>query len=121
MSTPLQRQRLLAQMGFFILFAVTPVFDLLRYDLTQGHAYFLTLDWRIGMDDFINGRATPLQAAGNILLYLFLPLIGALGLILGVAWKWGRLYCGWLCPHFSVVETINRLMLRATGDRKSVV
>jgi polyferredoxin len=36
-------------------------------------------------------------------------------LIIGVAWKWGRLYCGWLCPHFSVVETINRLMLIATG------
>ena len=42
-------------------------------------------------------------------------MLGTLGLIIGVAWKWGRLYCGWLCPHFSVVETINRLMLFATG------
>src|SRR5690606_34810981 len=32
-----------------------------------------------------------------------------------IAWRWGRLYCGWLCPHFSAVETINRLMLRASG------
>jgi len=32
-----------------------------------------------------------------------------------VAWRWGRLYCGWLCPHFSVVETINRAMRRASG------
>jgi polyferredoxin len=24
-------------------------------------------------------------------------------------------YCGWLCPHFSVVETINNLMRRAFG------
>jgi polyferredoxin len=44
-----------------------------------------------------------------------LPLLGAAALVIGVAWKWGRLYCGWLCPHFSVVETINRLMLMATG------
>ena len=29
---PLQRARLLAQMGFFALFTVTPIFDLLRYD-----------------------------------------------------------------------------------------
>jgi len=116
MAKPLlQRSRLLAQMGFFVLFTMTPIFDLLRYDLTQGHAWFLTLEWRLGMDDFIAGRTTPLAAAGNVLLYLFVPIIGVLGLLLGVAWKWGRLYCGWLCPHFSVVETINRLMLRATG------
>jgi hypothetical protein len=31
----LQRYRLLAQMGFFALFTLTPVFDLLRYDLTE--------------------------------------------------------------------------------------
>ncbi|MET0005781.1 MAG: 4Fe-4S binding protein [Candidatus Thiodiazotropha sp.] len=50
-----------------------------------------------------------------MLLRLFLPL--ALLLTLGVyfAWKWGRLYCGWLCPHFSVVEMINSLMRRAHG------
>ncbi len=32
-----------------------------------------------------------------------------------VSWKYGRLYCGWLCPHFSVVETINQLMRRTIG------
>ena len=36
-------------------------------------------------------------------------------LLLWVAWRFGRLYCGWLCPHFSVVETINGLMRRASG------
>jgi polyferredoxin len=111
----LQRQRLFAQMGFFILFTLTPIFDLLRYDLTQSHAWFLTFEWHIGMDDFIAGKISPLAAAGHVLLTVFLPLLGALALVLGVAWKWGRLYCGWLCPHFSVVETINQLMLRATG------
>lgn len=122
--TTVQRSRLLAQMAFFALFAVTPLFDLFRYDLVANHAYFLTLPWNLGMDDFIAGRIGPLQAAANIILFLFLPVFGTLALIVGVAWKWGRLYCGWLCPHFSVVETINRLMLTASGkhsvwDRKA--
>ncbi|MGB5208303.1 MAG: 4Fe-4S binding protein [Azonexus sp.] len=116
MSRPaLQRYRVLAQIGFFALFALTPVFDLLRYDLTAKHAYFLTFQWHLGIDDLIAGRVEPRTAAVNLVLYLFLPLLGAAALIIGVAWKWGRLYCGWLCPHFSVVETINRLMLFATG------
>jgi polyferredoxin len=112
---PLQRYRLLAQIGFFTLFTVTPIFDLLRYDLTERHAYFLTMPWHIGLDELIAGTGEPRAAAANIVLYLFLPILGTLALIIGVAWKWGRLYCGWLCPHFSVVETINRLMLFATG------
>ena len=32
-----------------------------------------------------------------------------------VAYRWGRLYCGWLCPHFSVVELLNGLLHRACG------
>ena len=121
----LQRARLLAQMGFFTLFTVTPLFDLFRYDLTEKHAYFLTMPWHLGIDELIAGTGDPKAAAINIILYLFLPVLGALALIIGVAWKWGRLYCGWLCPHFSVVETINRLMLFATGkhsvwDKKQV-
>ena len=111
----LQRARLLAQMGFFALFTVTPIFDLFRYDLTEKHAYFLTMPWHLGIDELIAGTGDAKTAAINIILFLFLPVLGTLGLIIGVAWKWGRLYCGWLCPHFSVVETINRLMLFATG------
>jgi len=116
MSKPaLQRYRLLAQMGFFALFTLTPLFDLLRYDLTEKHAYFLTYQWHIGIDDLIAGRVDGQTATVNLILYLFLPILGTGALLLFVAWKWGRLYCGWLCPHFSVVETINRLMLIATG------
>jgi polyferredoxin len=111
----LQRARLLAQMGFFTLFTVTPIFDLFRYDLTERHAYFLTMPWHLGIDELIAGTGDAKTAAINIILFLFLPVLGTLGLIIGIAWKWGRLYCGWLCPHFSVVETINRLMLYATG------
>jgi len=111
----LQRLRLASQMGFFVLFIFTPIFDLLRYDLTQGHAFFLGFEWRLGIDDFFSGQITATEAGLNILLRLFLPIFAGAILFLAVAWRWGRLYCGWLCPHFSVVETLNQFMQRASG------
>ena len=110
-----QSRRLLWQMGFFILFVLAPVFNIFRYDLTQNHAIVLGMDWRLGLDEFIAGRITGLEVGVNILLRLFLPLFGGAAIFIAIAWRWGRLYCGWLCPHFSVVETINRLMRHATG------
>lgn len=110
-----QRRRVLWQGGFFVLFALAPVFNIFRYDLTAGHAWLLGMPWHLGMDDFINGRIGALEAGGNLMLRLFLPLLGGAALFLFIAWRWGRLYCGWLCPHFSAVETINHLMLRASG------
>lgn len=118
MSKPsqyLQHQRLAAQVAFFALFILAPIGDLLRYDLTVGHAWLLGQEWRLGLDDFLAGRIGAGQAAANVLLRLFLPLLGGAVLFLWVARRWGRLYCGWLCPHFSVVEAINGLMLRAIG------
>lgn len=112
-----QRRRLLWQMGFFILFVAAPLFDLLRFDLTLGHAFFLGLPWRLGIDDFIAGRIGAAEAAANVMLRLFLPIFLAGGALIYAAWRWGRLYCGWLCPHFSVVETINRMMRRASGKQ----
>ena len=111
------RYRVLAQIAFFALFALTPVFDLFRYDLTERHAYFLTRPWHLGIDDLIAGTAirSPVRLRSTSFSSCFCRYSGTLALIIGVAWKWGRLYCGWLCPHFSVVETINRLMLFATG------
>jgi polyferredoxin len=113
----LQRLRLWAQIGFFVLFVLAPVFDLLRYDLTRGHAYLLGFEWRLGLDDYFAGRISGSEAGINILLRLFVPILGGAALFLAVAWRWGRLYCGWLCPHFSVVETINALMRRASGKQ----
>jgi len=110
-----QRKRLLWQMGFFALFILAPVLNLLRFDLTTGHAWLLGMEWRLGLDAFFAGQIGALEMAGNLLLRLFLPLLGFAALFLFVAWKWGRLYCGWLCPHFSVVETINKLMIKASG------
>jgi polyferredoxin len=111
----LQRRRLLFQIGFFVLFVIAPVFDILRYDLEANHAWLLGMEWRLGLDDFLAGRIGALEAGANVMLRLFLPLLAGAAVFLWVAWKWGRLYCGWLCPHFSVVETINRLMVRAFG------
>jgi len=111
----LQRLRLWTQIGFFILFILAPVFDLFRYDLTQGHAWLLGFEWRLGLDDYFAGKISSTAAGLNILLYLFAPIFGGAALFIAIAWRWGRLYCGWLCPHFSVVETINTLMRRASG------
>ncbi|ATE59699.1 4Fe-4S binding protein [Thauera sinica] len=111
----MQTRRLLFQIGFFVLFVAAPVFDIFRYDLKANHAWLLGMQWRLGMDDFLAGRIGTLEAAANLALRLFLPLLAGAAAFLWVAWKWGRLYCGWLCPHFSVVETINRLMVRASG------
>ncbi|MCB1908726.1 MAG: 4Fe-4S binding protein [Rhodocyclaceae bacterium] len=114
-DSPLQRRRYLTQVGFFVLFVVAPVFDLLRYDLVAGHAWFLGMEWHVGFDDFSAGRIGLGEITANVLLRIFVPILGAGALLIFTAWKWGRLYCGWLCPHFSVVETINRLLFRATG------
>ncbi len=93
----LQHRRLVAQMGFFILFCLAPVFDLLRYDLSTGHAWFLGMPWHAGLEAFSRGETDALGAAGNVLLRVFLPLLGTGAALLYVAWRWGRLYCGWLC------------------------
>ena len=67
----LQRYRVLAQIGFFALFTLTPIFDLLRYDLTEKHAYFLTIPWHLGIDDLIAGRVTAGTAAVNLVFLVF--------------------------------------------------
>jgi ferredoxin-type protein NapH len=111
----LQDKRTAMQIAFFLLFALAPVFDIFRIDLAAGHAVILGHDWRLGIDDFIARRIGIGEMALNLLLRLFLPLIAAAAVFLAVAWRWGRLYCGWLCPHFAVVETVNDLMRRASG------
>jgi polyferredoxin len=113
--TDLQSRRRLTQGGFFILFVLAPVFDLFRLDLDLGHFILLGYNWTLGLDALLAREITPLQAGLNIFLRGFLPLAGIIALVILVAWKYGRLYCGWLCPHFSIVETLNQLMRRAIG------
>lgn len=111
----LQTWRRLAQAAFFALFLLAPVFDLLRFDLARGHAYFLGMEWHLGLDDFFARRIGVREVGANIFLKLFLPAFGASLLLVAVAWRWGRIFCGWACPHFAVVEALNRLFVRAIG------
>ncbi len=122
-SLPLQRRRRLFQVGFFALFLVAPILDWLRFDLNQTQLWFLGQRWSLGIDDFLAGRLSANEAALSILLRAFLPAILLIATFLGVAWRYGRLYCGWLCPHFSIVETLNQTLHRASAkyslwDRK---
>jgi ferredoxin-type protein NapH len=116
-AAPMPRRRLRAwtQTGFFALFVLAPPLDLFRIDLTRGHAVLLGQDWTLGIDALIAGSATPAETALSLVLRGFLPVFGGAALFLWLAWRYGRFYCGWLCPHFSVVELINGLMRRAIG------
>jgi len=105
-----QRQRLLWRTGFFALFVLAPVLDIFRLDLNLGHFILFGFPWRLDIQ-----AADSLQSSFNIILRGFLPIALVIGLGVWLSWRYGRLYCGWLCPHFSVVEMINSLMRRASG------
>ena len=112
MKTDIQKWRSVTQVGFFALFILAPPLDLFRYDLTLGHFIILGFDWRLQLDALPTDNS---DAALHVLFYGLLPILGVALSFLYIAWRWGRLYCGWFCPHFSVVETINKLMIRASG------
>jgi len=110
-----QRLRLAVRGGFFALFLLAPPLDLLRLDLHLGHLILFGHPWTLGLAEFVSGETGSMGAALALLLRGFLPIVVVVGGVLWVSWRYGRLYCGWLCPHFSVVETINGLMRRASG------
>lgn len=114
-ASTLQRWRRLSQFVFFALFILAPIFDLLRYDIARGHAYFFGFEWHLGLSDFFAKRISAREVGANIFLRLFLPAFAASILLVAIAWRWGRIFCGWACPHFVVVESLNALMRRATG------
>lgn len=111
----LQTRRRLTQGVFFIFFILTPVFDLFRLDLNLGHFIIFGQDWTLGLDALLEHRIGPAEAMVNIFFRGFVPIISVIGGVIFVAFRYGRLYCGWLCPHFSVVETLNQVMTRAIG------
>ena len=108
-------KRLLYQISFFILFALTPVLDIFRLDLNLGHFIILGYDLKLNLQELISQQASTSELASRVLSRILLPILGAAVLFLMIAWRWGRLYCGWLCPHFTVVEYINTFMRRASG------
>ncbi len=111
----LQRHRLLTRTAFFLLFLLAPVLDLFRFDLTATH--FIVFGQALSFDltsAWVQSN-TPLDIGLRILFRFVLPLVTIVAIGLFIFWRWGRIYCGWLCPHFSVVEAINGLMQRRTG------
>ena len=115
MTVARERQRLLMRSAFFALFVLAPPLDIFRLDLTLGHFILFGQPWTLGLSPFQVGEIGAGQAVLNLIARGFLPIAAIVGVLAVAAWKWGRLYCGWLCPHFSVVESINALMRRVFG------
>ena len=113
--TDLQARRQRYQIGFFVLFLVAPALNLLRFDLTETQLWVLGFKWSLGISALMKGEVTANQAAFSLLWRGLLPLVLLIGGFLAVAWRYGRLYCGWLCPHFSAVELLNQVLHRAIG------
>ena len=111
----LRQRRLLLKIAFFALFVLAPPLDIFRFDLEKNNLILFGMDWTLGFPEYHAGLISLGELTWNLLWKAFLPVLGTGALLLFVAWRWGRLYCGWLCPHFSVVETVNALMLRASG------
>ena len=111
----IQRLRRGTQVGFFVLFLLAPALNLLRFDLNEAQLWFLGMRWTLGIDALRAGQIDATQAGLNLVLRALLPLAVLAGGFLWVAYRYGRLYCGWLCPHFSMVESLNNLLHRACG------
>lgn len=120
----MQRQRRTFQIAFFALFLLAPALNLLRLDITEVQLWALGQRWSLGIDDFRQGLIGPGEMTWRLFVRALLPAIMLVGGFLAVAWRYGRLYCGWLCPHFSLVELLNHVLQKACGrlslwDRKA--
>ena len=114
-TAQLQRRRRWFQAVFFAVFLLAPALNLLRFDLTEAQLWVLGFHWSLGIEAFMRGEASAMQTAWSIVWRGILPVLTLVVGFLAVAYHFGRLYCGWLCPHFSLVETLNDLLHRATG------
>ena len=114
-TATLQRRRRWFQLSFFAVFLLAPALNLLRFDLTETQLWVLGFRWSLGIEAFLHGHASALETAWSITWRGIFPVVTLVVAFLTVAYHFGRLYCGWLCPHFSLVETLNDLLHRATG------
>jgi polyferredoxin len=110
-----QDWRRITQAGFFLLFLLAPALNLLRFDLLETQLWFLGRRWSLGIDALVHGDIDATTAALQILWRAFVPALGLVAVFITIAYRYGRLYCGWLCPHFSMVELLNGLLHRACG------
>ncbi len=107
-----EHMRCTTQYGFYLLFLSAPLLDIFRFDILEGHFIILGYDWILGLESSEFECLDTSHSVRNVLLNFLLPLFLVILISALIVWKYGRIYCGWLCPHFSVVETINRLMLK---------
>ncbi|MCP3851105.1 MAG: 4Fe-4S binding protein [Gammaproteobacteria bacterium] len=113
MQKPLrEKMRTITRSSFFLLFIFAPFLDIFRLDLTLGHFIIFGQPWTLGLESFQQGQGDAAGAAITLLSRVFLPVLAFIAIIAVIIWKMGRIYCGWLCPHFSVVETFNDMMLK---------
>lgn len=107
-----QQARISAKVAFFILFIFAPLLDLFRFDLALGHFIIFGQPWTISIDSILYGGGDSVDAAIKIFTRVLLPGVAFVAIAGAIIWKFGRIYCGWLCPHFSVVELVNDLMMK---------
>ncbi len=107
----LQQARITAKVAFFALFLFAPLLNIFRFDLDLGHFIIFGQAWTISIDSILHGGDS-VDAAIKIFSRVLLPGMAFVAVTSFLIWKFGRIYCGWLCPHFSVVEVINDLMLK---------
>jgi ferredoxin-type protein NapH len=112
MIMTLQQSRTTAKVAFFALFLFAPLLDIFRFDLELGHFIIFGQAWTISLDFILYGDGDSIDAAIRIFTRVLFPGMAFVVITGLLIWKYGRIYCGWLCPHFSVVELINNLMLR---------
>lgn len=120
-----QQLRLLTRISFFSLYLLAPVFDLFRVDLVSQQFFFMGHSWDFGINSYFWWQTSTVEMLFNFALLIFIPVMTFIAIGAFISWKWGLLYCGWFCPHESVVEIINNLMRHASGkltlwDRKKL-
>ncbi len=111
-KTKREKIRLFTRSSFFLLFIFAPFLDIFRLDLTLGHFIIFGQPWTLGLGSFQQGQGDAVSAAITLITHAFLPVMAFIAIITVIIWKMGRIYCGWLCPHFSIVEIFNDLMLK---------
>lgn len=77
------------QPAFWALVFLGPLLDVFRVDMIRGHMLFM-------------GRAY--DFAWDTLMWIPIVFYGAVLVIAVVSFIWGRLFCGWTCPHNTLTE-----------------
>lgn len=111
----IQIKRLIIRSLFFLLFIFAPIYDIFRFDLNLNNFIVFGHSWVLGIDNFRNENLDSYQIFFNMAVYFLLPLFAVIISFIFISWKWGRIYCAWLCPHFSIVELLNYQMRKTSG------